>query len=155
MGDTTETNKKVLSGEFFFRCGSTTNAYTIQKTHYMRYKVLPRYCHIHIPTLITLPRSHCMCGVIIIRMPHCGIFSWSAFGSRKCVHFESTACNWCHLLLGGLVHYENSTCNVNWFLYLSGNSGLFKFSILVKQNATQQLFFSLELLTFISCRLCE
>ena len=28
MGDTSETNTKVLSGELFVRCGSTTNAYT-------------------------------------------------------------------------------------------------------------------------------
>ena len=37
MGDTSETNTKVLSRELFFRCGSTKTP--IQKNHYLRDKV--------------------------------------------------------------------------------------------------------------------
>ena len=45
MGDTTETNKKVLSGELFL--GAVALQTPIQKNHYMRDKVpFPRYCQI-------------------------------------------------------------------------------------------------------------
>ena len=49
MGDTSETNTKVLSQELFFRCGSTKKtAYT--ENHYMRdMDPFPRYCHICVP----------------------------------------------------------------------------------------------------------
>ena len=45
MGDTNETNTKVLSGELFFRYGSTTNAYT--KNNYIR-DMVPFLTHLYI-----------------------------------------------------------------------------------------------------------
>ena len=49
MGDTTEANKKVLSGELFL--GVELLQTPIQKNQYMRDKVpFPRYCHICIPS---------------------------------------------------------------------------------------------------------
>ena len=45
LGDTTEANTNVLSQNLFFRCGSTTNAYT--ENHYMcEMGPLPKYGHI-------------------------------------------------------------------------------------------------------------
>ena len=69
MGDTTETNTNVLSGELFFRCGSTTNTYT-EKSLYARNGLFSQVLLSHIYTQKSMKVQQCVRSLALNKLCH-------------------------------------------------------------------------------------